>query len=161
MFKSITFEIIGEQQLHCESCEQRVERLLKGVQGVGQVRAQAKNQRIEVLFDTAVLDAKAIAERLGEAGYEIRLGGSTSNSGKRDEITESGPLADIELFVPDMVCERCAEKIATALNSLPGVRKVKPKVEQKHVYVLYEPGQIQEKQIKEAIAKAGFSAIEA
>jgi copper chaperone len=90
MFKSITFEVIGDQQLHCESCEQHVERLLKSVQGVGQVRAQAKNQRIEVLFDTAVLDANVITKRLGDAGYKTRLGGSTSNSGKRDDITESG-----------------------------------------------------------------------
>lgn len=73
MFKSITFEVIGDQRLVCESCEQRVERLLKGVQGVGQVRAQAKNQRIEVLFDTTVLETSAITERLGAAGYETRV----------------------------------------------------------------------------------------
>ena len=73
MFKSITFEVIGEQRLHCESCEQRVERLLKGLPGVGQVRAQSGNQRIEVLFDTAVLEPAAIAERLGQAGYETRV----------------------------------------------------------------------------------------
>ena len=32
--------------------------------GVRHVRAKARNQRIEVLFDTAVLDATVIAERL-------------------------------------------------------------------------------------------------
>jgi copper chaperone len=90
MFKSITFEVIGDQRLHCESCEQRVERVLKALQGVGQVRAQAHNQRIEVLFDTAVLEPNAIAKRLGEAGYETRLGSSSSDSGKRKDITESG-----------------------------------------------------------------------
>ncbi len=76
MFKSVTFEVIGDQQIYCESCEQRIERLLKGVQGVGQVRAQSKNQRIDVLFDTAVLDTSAITERLGAAGYETRVAGS-------------------------------------------------------------------------------------
>ncbi len=80
MFKSITFEVIGDQRLVCEGCEQRVESLLKGLQGVGKVRAQARNQRIEVLFDTAVLEATAIAERLGKAGYETRVGSSTSDS---------------------------------------------------------------------------------
>ena len=81
MLKSVTFEVIGDQRLHCESCERRVERLLKALQGVGQVRAHAHNQRIEVLFDTAVLEATALAERLGEAGYETRVGSSTANSG--------------------------------------------------------------------------------
>ena len=74
MFKSITFEVIGDQQIVCEGCEQRIERLLRGLRGVGKVRARARNQRVEVLFDTAVLEATAIAKRLGEAGYETRVG---------------------------------------------------------------------------------------
>lgn len=74
MFKSITLEVIGSQRLACAGCEERVEDLLKGLEGVGQVRAQARKQRIEVLFDTAKLDATAIAERLSQAGYETRVG---------------------------------------------------------------------------------------
>ncbi len=81
MLKSITFEVVGDQRLTCEGCEQRVERLLKAQRGVEQVRAQARNQRIEVLFDAALLEANAIAERLGEAGYQTRVGSSTSGSG--------------------------------------------------------------------------------
>ena len=75
MLKSITLEVIGEERLHCEGCEQRVERLLKSLQGVRQVRAHAHNQQIEVLYDTAVLEDTAIAARLGEAGYETTVGG--------------------------------------------------------------------------------------
>ena len=74
MLQTTTFEVIGDERLHCEGCEQRVERLLKALQGVRQVRAHAHNQQIEVLFDTAVLEATAIAKRLGEAGYETRVG---------------------------------------------------------------------------------------
>jgi len=73
MFKSIAFEVIGEQRLHCESCEQRVERLLKALSGVGQVRAQAHNQLIEVLFDSSALEPAAIAKRLAQAGYETTV----------------------------------------------------------------------------------------
>jgi len=82
MFKSVTFEVIGDQRLVCGGCEQRVERLLKALEGVRQVRARAHNQRIEVLLDTAVLNATAIAEQLGMAGYETRVDSSTSDSGK-------------------------------------------------------------------------------
>lgn len=81
MFKSATFEVIGDQRLACEGCEQRVERLLKAVPGVGKVRAQARNQRIEVLYDTAALDVAAIAERIGKAGYQTRVAISTSDAG--------------------------------------------------------------------------------
>lgn len=75
MLKSVTFEVTGEQRLHCEACEQRVARLLRTVQGVGQVRAHADRQRIDVLFDTAVVDPTLIAQRLDEAGYETKVAG--------------------------------------------------------------------------------------
>jgi len=80
---------------------------------------------------------------------------------QREDIVESGPLGEIELLVPNMVCEGCAEKITSALTALPGVREVKPKVQQKHVYVRYEPANIQAQQLKEAVGKAGFTSVEA
>ncbi|MBN8780345.1 MULTISPECIES: cation transporter [unclassified Thiobacillus] len=81
MFKSVTFEVIGDQHLNCEKCEQRVARLLTPLLGVRQVRAQALDQRIEVLFDTAAVEAAVIAERLGEAGYQTRVVSPTSRPG--------------------------------------------------------------------------------
>ena len=79
MFKTVTFEVIGDQTLHCESCERRVERMLKPLEGVSKVRAQSRDQRIEVLFDDAVLNAAAIADALGKAGYQasVREGQNT------------------------------------------------------------------------------------
>ncbi|ALA59478.1 heavy-metal-associated domain-containing protein [Nitrospira moscoviensis] len=77
MLKSIGLEVVGGQRLTCEGCEQRVERLLKTLQGIRQVRAQARNQLIEVLYDAALVEAKAITERLGEIGYHTRVGSST------------------------------------------------------------------------------------
>ncbi len=74
MLKSVIFEVIGEQRLFCDGCERRVESLLKALQGVRQVRAQARNQRIEVLFDAAALQADTIAEGLAKAGYETKVG---------------------------------------------------------------------------------------
>lgn len=73
MFKSITLEVVGDQPLHCESCERRVERLLKPLNGVSKVRAQASNQHIEVLFDDSELNAAALVESLSKAGYETRV----------------------------------------------------------------------------------------
>ena len=73
MLKSVTFEVTGEQRLHCEACEQRVARLLKTIEGVGQVRAHVDRQRIDVLFDAAVLDPRSIAERLSQAGYQTTV----------------------------------------------------------------------------------------
>ncbi len=72
MFKSIILEVIGPQQLACEGCEQRVERALKEKEGVQKAHANARNQRIEVLFDGAKIDAAGLTERIEKIGYQTR-----------------------------------------------------------------------------------------
>lgn len=73
MHKSITYTVVGAQRIVCDGCEQRIEKLLKSMPGVDKARARMKDQRIEVLFDAARLDAEAIAQRLGSAGYEAKV----------------------------------------------------------------------------------------
>lgn len=73
MFKSVTFEVIGDQRLNCEKCEQRVTRLLTPLGGVRQVGAQAHDQRINILFDATAVELAALAACLTEAGYETRV----------------------------------------------------------------------------------------
>lgn len=82
------------------------------------------------------------------------------NLGRGVEAEEAS-LAEQEYLIPNMVCEGCAEKISASLRALTGVRQVKLKAPQKHVYVLYEPAKVQEQSLKDAITTAGFTAIEA
>lgn len=79
----------------------------------------------------------------------------------REGVTATGPLADREFLVPDMVCEGCAERIAAALTSIPGVREVRPKVPQKRIRVHYEPEQVREQQLKDALGRIGFTTLDA
>lgn len=131
MFKSITFEVIGDQRLVCEGCEQRVESLLKTLRGVRQVRAQAHNQRIEVLFDTTVLEATAIAERLAKAGYETKVSSSTSDSvdpqrrvpqmatQNRGWLRSFGLVPGVLLsLVPSATCPACLAAYAGLLSAV-------------------------------------------
>lgn len=73
MFKSIAFEVTGDNRLNCTACEQRVTRILKSLEGIGEVRAQADAQRIEVLFDDRVVEPRVITDRLSAAGYETKV----------------------------------------------------------------------------------------
>ena len=77
------------------------------------------------------------------------------------EETATGPLAHREFLVPNMVCEGCAEKIAGALTSMPGVREITSKVAKRRICVRYEPGRVQEHQLKDALTKIGFTALDA
>jgi copper chaperone CopZ len=78
---------------------------------------------------------------------------------RRDKAGSS--VAEIDLVVPSMVCDGCAETIRTALKALPGVRDVKVSLWRKRVSVRYEPAQLQEAEIRQAIGSSGFAVAEA
>ena len=83
MLKTIELTIVGEPKLHCSSCEQRVERILKAMPSVRQVRADADAQRIEVLFDSEVLAEQELASRLNAIGYTVETGSPTRDDASR------------------------------------------------------------------------------
>lgn len=80
---------------------------------------------------------------------------------ERAEEVEIAAVSEVEYRIPDMVCEGCAETIAASLQKLPGVQQVKSRVFQKQVYVRYESEKINQKELQDAIDKAGFTAVEA
>lgn len=69
-------------------------------------------------------------------------------------------VAETDFLVPNMVCDGCATTINDLLTRLEGVREVKPRVLLKRVYVRYEPKQVDEGKIVEALEGAGFTAVE-
>ncbi len=85
MLKTITFQITGDQRLACEGCERRVQGLLRTLSGVKQVRALMHDQRIEVMFETTIVEPDAITVRLAEAGYEARAAVRVSDLGSREQ----------------------------------------------------------------------------
>lgn len=74
MADTIEYTVIGEDKLHCEGCEQRVGRALKRLDGVREVEANHRSQRIEVEYDPGQVGEEEIRERLDLLGYEVRSG---------------------------------------------------------------------------------------
>lgn len=68
-------------------------------------------------------------------------------------------VAELELVIPSLVCEGCAEAISSVLNSLPGIRQVSVQVPKKRARVLFDSSQVEALRIVEALEKAGFAAI--
>lgn len=78
MTDKIEFTVVGEEKLHCEGCEQRVDRALKRLDGVREVEASHRSQHIEVEYDPGQVDEEEIRERLDLLGYEVAWGGKVS-----------------------------------------------------------------------------------
>jgi copper chaperone CopZ len=79
----------------------------------------------------------------------------TESNVKRREAGDT--ISDVDLGVPSMVCDGCAERIRTALMALPGIRDVKVSLWRKRVCIRYEADRLREAQIRETIAACGFT----
>lgn len=91
------------------------------------------------------------------------MGFSSFRRRVRKESGDSGgePLTEIELSIPDMVCEGCAERLDAALHAIPGVRAIRSDVRDKRVHLRYEPAHVDVQQLRDAAASAGFRVVEA
>lgn len=65
-------------------------------------------------------------------------------------------MKTIHLKVPTIKCEGCVETIQTALKNRPGVQAVEGDPNRKEVTVTFDPDQLTEREIRAAIAEAGF-----
>ncbi len=71
MTNTAEFVITGEQKIHCEGCEQRIDRALRRISGVSSVEASAESQRVVVEMDPERVGPEQVRERLDLLGYEV------------------------------------------------------------------------------------------
>ncbi len=76
MVKTTEFTVTGEQKIHCEGCEQRIDRALGRLPGVESVEVSADSQRIVVEFDAEWVGDEELRERLDLLGYRATGGGA-------------------------------------------------------------------------------------
>lgn len=72
MAENVTFEVVGNQKIHCAGCEQAVQQSLSRLAGVRQVKADHRTQRVVVRLEPAQTSVEAIRAKLANAGYETR-----------------------------------------------------------------------------------------
>lgn len=73
-----SFNVMGEQKIHCEGCEQRIDRALKRLPGVLNVEASADSQRVFVKFDADRVGDEELRKRLDLLGYQVESGGGVA-----------------------------------------------------------------------------------
>lgn len=76
MINTIDFTVTGEQKIHCEGCEQRIDRALRRLPGVQDVEASAETQRVAVTLDPDRIGPEQVRERLDLLGYRVTEGGA-------------------------------------------------------------------------------------
>ena len=73
----VEFTISGDQKIHCAGCEHRIERALRNVPGVQQVRADADTQQVVATIDRKQVAPQQVRGKLADLGYQANVSGGT------------------------------------------------------------------------------------
>src|SRR5512146_578085 len=136
--KQITLPITG---MYCANCVTTIERNLKKVNGVQSAVVNLASERATVQYDPAVTGLDAMIARVQRAGYGIA-------SGEADFTLRR--LAD----------DNDARRLEKALLKLEGVLEAQVSLGTERARISYVPTLVSQAEIRNAIAKAGFEALE-
>lgn len=71
MSKTLNLKVVGDHTMHCAGCERTVTFTLSQLPGVEQVKADWKNQDIQVELSSDEVDLEKIKAELDWIGYEV------------------------------------------------------------------------------------------
>ena len=125
----------------CANCAMNIERAVKKLNGVSDVRVNFAAERAAVSFDPARLEVKDVIAKISSSGYSV-------------------PTDKVEFPVTGMTCANCAANIERALNKkVPGVVKASVNFASERAAVEYIPGIATLPDMITAIEAAGYGAI--
>lgn len=137
-FEKISIPITG---MSCANCAANIERRVKKLPGIEDIRVNFASESAAVAFDASQLKIPRIVETIQDAGFTV-------------------PAARIELPVTGMTCVNCANNIARTLQKkVPGVLDAHVNFASELATVHYLPALATPDDCIAAIEKAGFGAV--
>ena len=130
------------QGMTCAACAKAVERASKKLDGVSEATVNYATEKLIVTFDENKINLTQIQEAIGKAGYKAFM----------DNVSKS-------LKISGMTCAACAKNIERALGKLDGVNEANVNFATEKLSVSYESEKISIGDIKKAIEKAGYKAL--
>src|SRR5215510_4855407 len=136
--KQLTLPITG---MTCANCVATVERNLKKLEGVNTAVVNLASERATVDFDASKLGLPEMIARVQRAGYGVATG-------------------EAELIIKRLSDDNDARRLEKALLKLEGVIEVQVNFTSEKAQVRYVPTVVSQAEIRSAVTKAGFEAIE-
>lgn len=137
--KSSSFKIEG---MSCSACANRVERVVKKMNGVEEASVNFATETLLVKFDDAKIDAPKIEEAIVKAGYSVRK-----------------DMRDYTFKVEGMTCSACANRVERVSNKIEGVEYASVNFATEKLTVKLDEEKVSYVDLKNAIDKAGYKLI--
>ncbi len=129
--------------MHCAACAARIEKVLNAEKGVLSATVNLAAETLDVAWDDEILSLDRIGERIKALGFEMERPQST---------------VAVDLAIGNMTCASCAARIEKVVSGLPGVRSVTVNLAAESCRVVFDPGEINLRRIRETIVRLGFTA---
>jgi len=136
--KQLTLPITG---MTCANCVATIERGLKKESGVQTAVVNLSSERATVTFDPAAVGLPALLARVERAGYGIAMGTA-------------------DLVIKRLGDDNDARRLEKALGKLEGVLEVSVSLATERARVKYIPTVISQAEIRAAVTRSGFEALE-
>ena len=136
--KQLTLPITG---MTCANCVATVERNLKKLDGVNTAVVNLSSERATVEFDSAKLALGDVIARVQRAGYGVATG-------------------EADLVIKRLADDNDARRLEKALAKLEGVTEAQVTFTTEKARIKYVPTVVSQAEIREAVSKAGFEALE-
>ncbi len=127
----------------CAACAKTIERVSKKLPGVEDANVNFATEKLNINYDDALIKLEDIQSAVEKAGYKIVV--QTTNK---------------TLKLEGMTCAACAKNIERVSKKLPGVIEANVNFATEKLTISFEPSLIRTSDIKKAIEKAGYKALE-
>ena len=127
----------------CAACAKRIEKVTKKLDGVTDSSVNYATEKLSIQFDDTKLSLSDIQAAIEKAGYEAIIE-STNKSVK----------------IEGMTCAACAKRIEKVTGKLEGVLESNVNYATEKLSISFEPSKVRFSDIRAAIEKAGYKAVE-
>lgn len=129
--------------MHCANCALTIEKHLSQHTGINSVHVDALTEKMTVQHQNNV-DTSQLIKAVKEAGYGAE--------------TLATNTMQLNLAISGMTCANCAQTIEKVVSKLAGVQKIAVNLPLKKALIEYDPEQISETNLIQAIQHAGYGA---
>ncbi|WP_202708577.1 heavy metal translocating P-type ATPase [Sporosalibacterium faouarense] len=140
----MTQETLNINGMTCASCAKAVEKSVSKVKGVQSATVNFATEKLSVEFDESV-SIDDIKNAVKDAGYAAE---------------EDVELREVIIPIGGMTCASCAAAIEKEVRKLKGIEEINVNVATEKAKVQYNPYATRISEIKGAIKKAGYEALE-
>ena len=163
--ETLTIPVEG---MTCGHCTGTVRQALEGVPGVKSAEVDLASKRAKVEIDAGGFDRSKLERAVEAVGYRVPDESDPAPVNlvaisplRRSEPESARKGADPEewnLAIGGMHCASCVARVEGALMGVPGVQEARVNLATERAGIRLDPSKVGERQIAEAVARAGYSA---